>query len=36
MTAQCWVGTLFLEAGTTFSGYLQQQIDDNQWDNECI
>ncbi len=25
---------LFLEAGTTFSGYLQQQIGDNQWDNQ--
>ena len=27
---------LFLEAGTTFSGYLQQQIGDNQWDKICI
>jgi hypothetical protein len=27
---------LFLEVGTTFSGYLQQQIGDNQWDNKRI
>ena len=27
---------LFLEVGTTFSGYLQQQIGDNQWDKICI
>ena len=27
---------LFLEAGTTFSGYLQQQIGDNQWDIEHV
>jgi len=27
---------LFLEAGTTLSGYLQQQIGDNQWDNKRI
>ena len=25
---------LFLEAGTTFSGYLQQWIGDNQWDKK--
>jgi hypothetical protein len=24
------------EAGTTFSGYLQQWIGDNQWDKKCI
>ena len=27
---------LFLEAGTTFSGYLQQQIGDNQWDKKVL
>ena len=27
---------LFLEAGTTFSGYLQQWISDNQWDKKCV
>ena len=26
----------YLKAGTTFSGYLQQQIGDNQWDKICI
>jgi hypothetical protein len=26
---------LFLEVGTTFSGYLQQQIGDNQLDKIC-
>jgi len=34
-SAGLWEG-LFLEAGTTFSGYLQQQIGDNQWDKICI
>jgi len=27
---------LFLEAGTTFSGYLQQQIGDNQWEKNVF
>jgi len=27
---------LFLEAGTTFSGYLQQWIGDNRWSKKCI
>ena len=27
---------LFLEAGTTFSGYLQQWIGDNQWDKKYV
>ena len=36
-SAGLWEGLLvFLEAGTTFSGYLQQQIGDNQWDKKCI
>jgi len=35
-TVQRWVDTIFQTAGTTFSGYLQQQIGDNQWDKICI
>ena len=39
MTIQCWIlGLLNTISGSwhTFSGYLQQQIGNNQWDKICI